>query len=80
LTAAVGGGELVFGGLVATNSPGNLTPGATQGVALVKRAQSSSGTQAEEDALSSAPGQQRTGFTFPTSVRWFMVCAVFRAG
>jgi hypothetical protein len=65
--------------MLASNGPGALTPGSTQGVALVARAQSSSGSQAEEDALSSAPGQQRAGFTFPTSVRWFMVCAVFKA-
>jgi chitodextrinase len=77
-TPAVVSGELVFGALVATNGPGNLTSGSSQGVAFVKRGQSTSGTQGEEDVVSSAAGQQHAGFTFATSVPWFMVCAVFR--
>ncbi len=79
MTAAVGAGELVFGGLVATNAAGALTPGSSQGVSFVERAQSSSGTQGEEDILSTVAGQQHAGFTFATSVPWFMVCAVFKA-
>jgi hypothetical protein len=79
MTAAVGGGELVFGGFVGTNAAGALTPGSSQGVTFVERAQSSSGTQGDEDVLSTVAGQQHAGFTFATSVPWFMVCAVFKA-
>jgi len=78
LTAAVSAGDLVFGGLVASNGPGTLTPGTSQGVTFVARGQSSSGTQAEEDILSSAAGQQHAGYTFPTSVPWIMGCAAFK--
>ncbi len=80
VTPAVGSGELVYGALVATNGPGNLNPGSSQGLAFVKRGQSSSGTQGEEDIVSSAAGTQHAGLTFATSVPWFMVCAVFRHG
>jgi fibronectin type 3 domain-containing protein len=78
LTAAVSAGELVYGGLTATNAAGTLTPSASQGLTFVARGQSSSGTQGEEDIVAGAVGQQHAGFTFPTSVPWFVVCAVFR--
>jgi chitodextrinase len=78
LTAAVSAGELVYGGMTATNGAGTLTPGASQGVSFVKRTQSSSGTQGQEDIVSGAAGQQHAVLTFPTSVPWFMVCAVFK--
>jgi hypothetical protein len=78
LTAAVSAGELVYGGLTATNGAGTLTPGTSQGVTFVARNQSSSGTQGEEDIAPGAAGQQHAVFTFPTSVPWFVVCAVFR--
>jgi chitodextrinase len=78
LTAAVGPGELVYGGMIATNGPGTLTAGTSQGVAFVKRVQNTSGSQGEEDITSSAAGQQHAGFTFPTSTQWFAVCAVFK--
>ena len=77
-TPAVGAGELVYGGLVATTGPGALTPASTQGVTFTARGQSSSGTQAEEDVLSSAAGPQHSGYELGASVQWFMVCAVFR--
>lgn len=80
LTPAVGAGELVYGGMTATNGAGTLAPGVSQGLSFVKRAQSSSGTQGEEDIVSGAAGQQHAVFTFPTSTPWFMVCGVFRAG
>jgi hypothetical protein len=80
LTPAVAAGELIYGGMVATNGAGTLTPGASQGVTFVKRGQSSSGTQGEEDIAGGVAGQQHAGFTFTASVRWFMVCAAFRAG
>ena len=80
LTPAVAAGELIYGGMVATNGAGTLTPGASQGVTFVKRGQSSSGTQGEEDIAGGAAGQQHAGFTFTASVRWFMVSAAFRAG
>ncbi len=79
LTAAVTAGELVYGGMTATNGAGTLTPGSSQGVAFVKRAQSTSGTQGEEDVVASAPGQQQAAFSFPTSTPWYVVCAVFKA-
>ena len=79
LTAAVGAGELVYGGLVATNGPGALTAGSSSGVGFVERGQSSSGTQGEEDIVSSAAGAQHAGFSFASSVPWFMVCATFKA-
>jgi chitodextrinase len=78
-TAPVQAGELVFGSIIQSNGAGTLTPGTTQGVPFVLRAQSSSGSQGEEDALSSAAGQQHATFSFGTSVPWFVVCAVFRA-
>jgi hypothetical protein len=77
-TAAVGVGELVYGGLVTTTGPGALTPVSSQGVTFAARAQSSSGTQAEEDVLSSAAGPQHSGYGLGASVQWFMVCAVFK--
>jgi len=64
--------------MVATNGPGTLTPGSSQGVTFVKRAQSTSGSQGMEDIVTSAAGQQHAGFAFATSVPWFMVCAVFK--
>jgi parallel beta-helix repeat protein len=78
LTAATGSGELVYGGMLATNGAGTLAPGTSQGVTFVKRAQSTSGSQGVEDIVTTAAGQQHSGFTFPTSVPWFMVCAVFK--
>jgi hypothetical protein len=80
MTAAVSSGELIYGAMVATNSAGTLTPGASQGVTFVKRAQSSSGTQGQEDIVGGAAGQQHAGFTFPASTPWFAVCAVFKGG
>ncbi len=78
LTAAVGPGELVYGAMSATNNAGTLTAGTSQGVAFVKRAQSSSGTQGEEDIVAGAAGQQQAVFSFATSAPWFIVCAVFK--
>ncbi len=78
LTAAVQAGELVFGGLVATNGPGTITPGTSVGMTFVARAQSSSGTQAEEDIVSGGAGRQHATFGFASSVPWFVVCAVFK--
>ncbi len=78
LTGAVGAGELVYGGMTATNGPGTLTAGSSQGVAFTNRAQNASGSQGAEDITTSAPGQQHAVFTFPTSTQWFAVCAVFK--
>jgi chitodextrinase len=78
VTAAVGQGELVYGGMTATNGPGTLTAGTSQGVTFVKRAQSGTGTQGEEDIVSGAAGPQQAVFSFTTSVPWLIVCAVFR--
>jgi chitodextrinase len=78
VTPTVGQGELVYGGMTATNGPGTLTAGTSQGVTFVKRAQSGTGTQGEEDIVSGAAGPQQAVFSFTTSVPWFIVCAVFR--
>ena len=78
LTPATGAGELVYGGMTSTNGAGTLTASASQGVSFVKRAQSTSGSEGFEDVVTSAAGQQHAGFTFPNSVAWFMVCAVFK--
>jgi chitodextrinase len=78
LAATTSSGELIYGGMTATSGAGTLTAGASQGASFVKRAQSSSGSQGEEDITSSAAGQQHAGFTFTNSVAWFMVCAVFK--
>jgi hypothetical protein len=78
LTAPASSGELVYGGMTATSGAGTLTPGASQGVTFVKRAQSTSGSGGEEDIVTTAAGQQHAGFTFMNSVPWFMVCAVFK--
>ncbi|MEA2654694.1 MAG: hypothetical protein QOI23_59, partial [Chloroflexota bacterium] len=78
LTPATGAGELVYGAMTATNGAGTLVPGTSQGVTFVKRAQSSSGSEGVEDVVTAAAGQQHAGFTFPNSVPWFMVCAVFK--
>jgi chitodextrinase len=77
-TAATASGELVYGGMLATNGGGTLTPGTSQGVGFVKRAQSTSGSQGLEDITSSGAGQQHASFTFTNFVAWFMVCAVFK--
>jgi hypothetical protein len=74
VTAAVGAGELVYGSMTATNGPGALTAG--PGFTL--RAQNTSGSQGEEDILSSVAGTQHSSFTFAASTQWFMVCAVFK--
>ena len=78
LTATTGSGELVYGGMTATSGAGTLIPGTSQGVAFVKRTQNTSGSQGEEDIVTSAAGQQHASFTFTNSVPWFMVCAVFK--
>jgi hypothetical protein len=78
LTAAVAAGELVYGGMTATNNAGTLTPGSSQGVTFVSRGQSSSGTQGEEDVLAGAAGQQHAVFSFPSPGPWFVGCAVFK--
>jgi chitodextrinase len=79
LTAPVQAGELVVGAMVESNGPGALTPGSSQGVTFVMRAQSSSGSQGQDDIVSSAAGQQHASFSFATSEQWFVVCAVFKA-
>jgi chitodextrinase len=79
LTPATGAGELVYGAMTTTNNPGTLTPGSSQALSFVKRAQSSSGSQSLEDIVAGGAGQQHAAFTFTTSTPWFIVCAVFKA-
>ena len=70
-TAAVGAGELVFGGIITGGSPGTVTPGASQGQNFTLRAQTSSESANAEDILSSAAGAQDARATFSTATDWY---------
>ena len=78
-TAAVGAGELVFGGIITGRSPGTVTPGASQGKNFTLRAQTSSESANAEDILSSAAGAQDARATFSTATDWYAVVATFHA-
>ena len=76
-TASVGAGELVFAALVAEANPGTITPGTSQGIRYTRHAQTSNGSDYEEDITSSAAGPQHGTATFTNAVEWSAVCAVF---
>ena len=76
-TAAVGAGELVFGGIITGGSPGTVTPGASQGQTFTMRAQTSGQSANAEDILSSAAGAQDARATFSTATDWYSVVATF---
>ena len=77
-TASVGAGELVFAGVLAESNPGTITPGTSQGIRYTRRAQTSNGSDYDEDITSSAAGPQHGTATFTNAVEWSAVCAVFR--
>src|SRR5439155_16296220 len=76
-TASVGAGELVFAGVLAESNPGTITPGTSQGIRYTRRAQTSNGSDYDEDITSSAAGAQHGTATFTNAVEWSAVCAVF---
>src|SRR5207248_8980849 len=76
-TAEVGAGELVFTALVTGGSPGSVTPGSSQGVPYMLRAETPNGSSYEEDITSSAEGSQHGTATLASATDWFAVCAVF---
>ncbi|TMB21495.1 MAG: hypothetical protein E6J59_05780, partial [Deltaproteobacteria bacterium] len=78
-TPAVGAGELVFAALVTDAAPGSITPGSSQGIPYMPRAQTTSGSAYEEDITSSAAGPQHGTATLTNVVEWYAVCAVFHA-
>src|SRR5438876_3386488 len=76
-TASVGAGELVFAGVLAESNPGTITPGTSQAIRYTRRAQTSNGSDYDEDITSSAAGAQHGTATFTNAVEWSAVCAVF---
>src|SRR5947199_5807088 len=76
-TGAVGAGELVFAALVASPTPGSVTPGSSAGVPYTPRAQTADGSAFEEDITSSAAGTQYGTATLASATDWYAVCAVF---
>src|SRR5213080_989741 len=76
-TAPVGAGELVFAAVITSPSGGSVTPGSSQGVRYMSRAQSSNGASFEEDITSSAAGAQDGTATLSSVTDWYAVCAVF---
>ena len=76
-TGAVGAGELVFAALVASPTPGSVTPGSSAGVPYTPRAQTADGSAFEEDITSSAAGTQYGTATLASATNWYAVCAVF---
>ncbi|MGA8665257.1 MAG: choice-of-anchor Q domain-containing protein [Candidatus Dormiibacterota bacterium] len=76
-TAAVGAGELVIGAIVTGGSPGSVTPGTSQGLALTLRAQTASGSADLQDILGGAAGTQDALATLGSATDWYAVTAVF---
>jgi hypothetical protein len=75
-TATIPQGDLVFAGLQTGGSPSAFTSGSSQGIAFVKRASSSSGTEGVEDILSSNAGTQTGTFTLSKSTDWYTCAGV----
>jgi chitodextrinase len=75
-TAAVAGGELVFGSLTSSNGLGTITAGSSQGRTFTMR--STSSNIAEADILSGNAGAQDARFTLTKSLTWYAAAAVFR--
>jgi len=78
-TPAVPAGELAYSALVTGGSPGNVTPGSSQGVAYTQRARTGSGSAFEEDVTSAAAGPQNGRATLAAGTDWYAVVATFRA-
>jgi len=79
-TAAVPAGSLVVAAMMTGGSPGTVTPGSSNGTALVSRIVSPSGALASADVLLPSAGQQRATFTLGAATDWYAASAVFRAG
>ncbi|MGW2571414.1 fibronectin type III domain-containing protein [Streptomyces sp. NPDC001537] len=77
-TAGVPAGELVYSALVTGNSPGNVTPGASQGVSYTPRARTTSGSAFEEDIASAVAGPQKGTAGLANTADWYAVVATFR--
>ncbi len=79
-TAAVAGGELVFGGLITGGQPLTVTPGSSQDVPFALEARNGSESADTEGILSGAAGAQHAQFTLARSGDWYAAVATFRPG
>jgi hypothetical protein len=79
-TAAVAGGELVFGGLITGGQPLTVTPGSSQGAPFTLEAHNGSESADTAGILSGAAGPQHTQFTLASSSDWYAAVATFRPG
>src|SRR5437660_546875 len=76
-TPPVGAGELVYAAVITSPSAGSVSPGSSQGVRYMSRAQSANGASFEEDITSSVAGAQDGTATLSSVTDWYAVCAVF---
>src|SRR5437667_2449650 len=76
-TPPVGAGELVYAAVITSPSAGSVSPGSSQGVRYMSRAQSTNAASFEEDITSSAAGAQDGRATLSSVTDWYGVCAVF---
>lgn len=79
-TAAVAGGELVFGGLITGGQPLTVTPGSSQGAPFTLEAHNGSESADTAGILSGAAGPQDAQFTLARSSDWYAAVATFRPG
>ncbi|MER5508764.1 hypothetical protein ABT052_25955 [Streptomyces sp. NPDC002766] len=77
-TAAIPGGELVFGGMITGGQPLTVTPGSSQGVPFTLEVYNGSRSCVIEGILSSAAGTQNARFGLATASDWYAVAATFR--
>src|SRR5438094_1552179 len=76
-TPPVGAGELVYAAVITSPSAGSVSPGSSQGVRYMSRAQSTNAAPFEEDITASAAGAQDGTATLSSVTDWYAVCAVF---
>src|SRR5256886_3342788 len=76
-TPPVGAGELVYAAVITSPSAGSVSPGSSQGVRYMSRAQSTNAASFEEDITPSAAGAQDGRATLSSVTDWYGVCAVF---
>jgi len=76
-TPPVGAGELVYAAVITSPSAGSVSPGSSQGVRYMSRAQSTNAASFEEDITASAAGAQDGTATLSSVTDWYAVCAVF---
>jgi hypothetical protein len=79
-TAAVAGGELVFGALITGGQPLTVTPGSSQGAPFTLEAHNGSESADTAGILSGAAGAQDAPFTLAGSSDWYAAVATFRPG